>query len=60
MKSSFKETQRNKAAEKSMTQAIMQAALEVTKTDIMAIREVHSLVNNASPLHTVPRSGAQQ
>ena len=44
-------------AEQSMTQAIIQTRIESAKAAIMAVREVDNLVNNASPVHTAPRSG---
>ena len=39
-----------------MTQAILQATIEATKADIMAVRKANNPVNNAKSLHTVPRS----
>ena len=45
------------AAEQSMTEAIMQAAIKATKETIMATREAENPVNNARPVHTAPRSG---
>ena len=46
-----------KMAPEQMTQAIMQAVTEVAKAAIMAVREADNLVNNAKPVHAVPRSG---
>ena len=40
-----------------MTQARTEAAIEVTKAVIMAVRKVDTCVNNARPIHTVPISG---
>ena len=45
------------AAEQSMKQAMMQAAIEATKAGIMAVRETYNLVSNARPMHTTPRLG---
>ena len=42
------------AAEQSMTQAIMQAAIEATKAAIMAVRGADNLVNNARSIDTMP------
>ena len=57
-KGSLKKTITKLAAEQSMTQAIMQAVIKVTKVAIMAVREAENLVNNTRPVHTVPRSGS--
>ena len=45
------------AADQSMTQAIMQVAIEATKAVVMAVIEVDNPVNNARPIHVMPRSG---
>ena len=45
------------AVEQSMAEALMQAATEAAKAAFMAIREEDNMVNNARPVHKVPRSG---
>ena len=47
-----------KVAKQNMTQVITQAAIDATRAEIMADREVDTLVNNAKPIHTVSRSGS--
>ena len=43
------------AADQGMT--VMQAVIKAAKAAMMAVREAENLVNNAIPMHTLPRSG---
>ena len=43
--------------EQSITQVITQEVIEATKAAIMAVREADNPVDNARPIHTMPRSG---
>ena len=45
------------AAEQSMTHAIIQTAIKVTKTSIMAVREAEALDSNARPIQAILRRG---
>ena len=45
------------AADQSMTQAIMKAAIEATKVEVMTVREADNPANDARPIHTIPRLG---
>ena len=45
------------AAEQTLTQAVMQIAIEVAKAAIMSVREADNLFNNARPIHSTPRLG---
>ena len=49
------EKQDKMAAEWSMGQAIMQAAIEAIKGAILAVREADNPVNGVRPIHTIPR-----
>ena len=45
------------AFEQSLTQTIMQAAMEATKAVLMVVREAETLAGNARPIQKVPRMG---
>ena len=45
------------AAEQSMTEAIMQAAIEGAKVAILTDREANNPINNARPIYAAPRLG---
>ena len=58
-KGSLKKTTAKMATEQSMTCAIMQVPIKATKAGIMVLREADIPLNNARPVHAVPRSGSQ-
>ena len=43
------------AAEQTMNHMIMQAATETAKVVKMEVRDVANLINNARPVHAMPR-----
>ena len=45
------------ANEQSMTQAIIQVAIETIKAALMAVREAENIVNNTKAMHTTPELG---
>ena len=54
---SLKKSKTKMATEPSMTQSIMQAAIEAVKAEIMELGEAHNPVNNHRPIYPIPRSG---